>query len=393
MKKIWKLVFNDFLSSTAIQAFDIYTVWYIAHITQNQRLIAIFGSVGILNIILSPLGGILADNYPRDQIIKKISYLRTLLFIGLFIVVLVMHQVKISVLLLSGMLSILNAFYTPACETLVPDVSDNEQELFTNNTYVNLASQLSAIAGSGIGSILIMFFNPSTAYFFITVLLILSSLFVIKFFSKRNPNLNSQVCLRHIFNKEKYHQTFQNWKKIFKMPLIKVLFPYACFINLGFWVAYYLMPVYLNREFKHLTFAYSIQELTIAIAALLCGTILSKFSDFLVKNAKFYVVFLIIQSTGIVIMPILFSLLKDEISKMVILILIWSIYGVFNFLSGLIFVTKTQQLISNDTLGTAFGIIYSIFGALGPISAGLSGLIKHVTSTAIFSVGVNFDAF
>lgn len=386
LKKIWKLVLNDFLSSTAIQAFDIYTVWYIAHTTQNQHLIALFGSLGILNIIISPVGGILADNYPRNQIIKRVSYLRSLLFIGLFIIVFLVHQIELSVLIVSGVLSILSAFYTPACETLVPDVSNGEQELFKNNTYVNLASQLSSIAGAGVGSVLIMSCIPSTAYFSITVLLILSSLFVIKFLDKTNSNNTSRIVFHQVFNKDSYHQTLQNWMTILKMPFIKVIFPYACFVNLGFWMTYYLMPVYLNHVFKRFTFAYPLQELTIAISALICGTILSRFSDFFIKRAKFYVLFLIAQSSGIVLMPILFSLFQSEIIKLFILILVWSVYGVFNFLTGLIFVTKVQQLINSDTLGTTFGIIYSVFGALDPISAGLSGLIKHVNSISLLAV-------
>lgn len=386
LKKIWKLVLNDFLSSTAVQAFDIYTVWYIAHTTQNQHLIALFGSLGILNIIISPVGGILADNYPRNRIIKRVSYLRSLLFVGLFITVFLVHQIELSVLVVSGVLSILSAFYTPACETLVPTISNGEQELFKNNTYVNLASQLSSIAGAGVGSVLIMFYIPSTAYFSITVLLILSSLFVIKFLGKTNSNGTSQTVFHQIFNKESYHQTLQNWIAILKMPFIKIIFLYACFINLGFWMTYYLMPVYLNHVFKRFTFAYPLQELTIAISALICGTVLSRFSDFFIKRAKFYVLFLIAQSLGIVLMPILFSFFQSEIIKLFILILVWSVYGVFNFLTGLIFVTKVQQLINSDMLGTTFGIIYSVFGALDPISAGLSGLIKHVNSISLLAV-------
>lgn len=387
MKKIWKLVFNDFLSTTAIQAFNIYTIWYIAHITRNQHLIAIFGGVGIFNILLSPIGGLFSDNYSKEQIIKIISYLRSILFMSLFVVILISKDVNHSTIVMSGLLSILNAFYTPATESIIPELSNNEDELFTNNTYLNMAGQLAAIVGAGIGSLLIFVLTPSIVYLIITFLIIISSLFIIKFFKKDSKNHLHHLKINNFFEKEIRQQLWMNLKTIWKFPIIKIIFPYACLINLSYWLYYYLMPIYLGQEFKKIKFAYSLQELTIAIAAFICGILLSKFSNYFMKKAKFYVYYLIAQSIGIVVMPLIFIILKNEIMKLVILISAWFIYGIFNFISSLIFITKVQQLIDAATLGTTFGIIFSILGALSPIAAGISGLITHINSIIVFLIG------
>lgn len=387
MNKIWKLVFNDFLSATAIQAFDIYTVWYISHVTCDQRLIALFGGVGIFNILLSPIGGLFADNYSKEQIIKLISYFRSALFIGLFIIVIVTKNIDYNVILMSGMLSILNAFYTPATESIIPELSIGEDELFTNNTYLNLAGQLSAIAGAGIGSILILVFAPSLVYLIIAFLIILSSLFVIKFFKgevQKKPNCS---LIRNLLKKENKKKIISNLRIIWEFPVIRTLFPYACVVNLSYWMYYYLMPIYLGHEFKTIKSAYSIQELTIAIAALISGVLLSRFTDYFIKKSKFYTCYLIAQSIGIVIMPLIFILLKNEFEKLIVLITAWFIYGIFNFLSSLILITKIQQLVDKATLGTTLGIVFSAFGALGPIAAGLTGLIHHIDSITVFLIG------
>lgn len=387
LNKIWKLVLNDFLSTTAVQAFDIYTVWYIAHVTHNQHLIALFGSVGILNILLSPIGGLFSDNYSKEQIIKYVSYLKSILFIGLFLIVVFTKDVNFNVILMSGLLSILSAFYTPATESIIPELSGDENELFVNNTYLNLAGQLAAIVGAGFGSLLILIFKPSIVYLIIAFLVLLSSLFVVKFFEKKaSPKIN-HFSIGDLLKKESCQKIGSNLKSIWKFPVIKVLFPYACIINLSYWMFYYLMPIYLGQEFKKIKFAYSIQELTIAVAALICGVLLSKFSDYFTKKAKFFTVYLIAQSVGIVVMPLIFILLKNEFEKLVILISAWLIYGIFSFLSNLILITKIQQLVDRATLGMTLGIVFSAFGALNPIAAGLSGLIHHIDSVTVFVVG------
>ncbi|UQS83670.1 MFS transporter [Bombilactobacillus thymidiniphilus] len=179
MKKIWQLVFNDFLSNVAIQSFDVYTIWYIAQITKDQRLVALFGSVGIINVLLSPIGGVFADNYPRDKIIKVTSVIRSFGFLVFLIFVLVLHDIRYLVVSLSFLLSLLGAFYTPAIQAIVPNISQTDDELFSNNTYVSTANQLASITGAGVGGILIMIVRPRLVYLMITILIIMATLFII----------------------------------------------------------------------------------------------------------------------------------------------------------------------------------------------------------------------
>lgn len=387
MRKIWKLVLNDFISSSTIQAFNIYTIWYIAQITKDQKVVALFGSMGIINILLSPIGGVFADSHPKDQIIKTVSFIRSILFCLFFIIVLFLKDFRYAIILLAFMLSIISSFYTPAIESIVPNISADEKELFTNNTYINTANQLSSIIGAGIGGILVIIINPSLAYLLITVLMSISALFIMSFttyMTKGSSKTNSHIP---ILSRKSVKKIIHNTKAVCSFPIIKVLLPYACLINLSFWLYYYLMPIYLSNQFTKYKFAYSLQEFIIAFSAFICGLILSKFSDYFLKKSYLYVFYLFMQSIGIVLMPLLFMLFTNELVKLVILIIAWFLYGIFNFLSGLIFITKIQQLVDNSRLGITFGIIFSIFGALGPISAGLSGFISQITSGIVFSIG------
>lgn len=383
MRKIYKLTLNDFISTVAIQAFDVYTIWYIAQVTQDQHLIALFGSVGIFNIILSPIGGAYSDSYSKARIIQITSYLKTCLF-GLLLVYLLINNQKVnySIIVVSAILSIVNAFYTPAIESIVPEISTDENDLFKNNTFISMAGQIASLAGAGIGSLLIIIFYPTLSYLAVFGITLISSIFVIKLGATKTESHQKQtvklLAFKHIF---------KGFKVIWSIDIIKILFPYACLMNLSYWLYYYLMPIYLSKEFPTFKFAYSLQEFTIALAAFICGVYLTKFSDYIVKYSKLYVPFLLAQSIGIVLMPLLFMITNNEVVKLVILLGAWLLYGVFNFLSSLIFVTKIQQLVDGSKLGTTFGIIFSIFGALSPISAGLSGLIKEINSIAVFLVG------
>lgn len=385
MKKISKLTLNDFLSTSAIQAFDVFTIWYIAQVTKDQQLIALFGSVGIINIVLSPIGGIFSDTYSKTKIIQITSYLKSFLF-GILVVYLlfIKQDINFNIIVVSAILSILNAFYTPAIESIIPQISSTENDLFKNNTYISMAGQLASIAGAGIGSLLIMIFYPIFSYLIVLAITVISAIFVISFKPLKHDNVYSKQSLIKLFKSE---HILQNLKDVWKIDIVKILFPYACIINLSYWLYYYLMPIYLSEEFPKFKFAYSLQEFVIAFAAFACGLYLTKFSDYIVKHSKIYVFYLFAQSIGIVVMPLLFIIINNEISKLVILIVAWLLYGVFNFLSSLIFVTKIQQLVDSTKLGTTFGIIFSVFGALSPISAGLSALIKAPNSVIVFLIG------
>ncbi|WP_054690172.1 hypothetical protein [Fructilactobacillus florum] len=80
MKTIWKLAINDFVAATASMAFSVYTIWYLGAVLHDQKMVAVFGSLSIINILLTPLGGRFADQVAKITIIKYASMLRCLLF-------------------------------------------------------------------------------------------------------------------------------------------------------------------------------------------------------------------------------------------------------------------------------------------------------------------------
>lgn len=389
MKKIWKLVLNDLISSATIQSFNVYTIWYIASNIKDQRIVALFGSVQIVNILLSPLGGVIADEYRRDRIIKITSFIRSISFVIFLILILILRDFRYLIIGMSLLLSCISSFYTPAIESVVPNISLNDEELFKNNTYINMANQLSSIIGAGIGSFLIFIVKPSIVYLIITVLIIVSTSFVMHFTLTIPQEFSHRNDFKKIFSLDGIKRIVLNIKMVLNTKIIRVLFPYACLINLSFWVFYYLMPVYLNIELSKYSFAYSLQEFVIALSAFICGTFMSRYSQFFIKRSSLYSTYLFLQSFGICLMPLLFHFIKIDLIKLIVLIFAWALYGVFNFLSGLIFITKIQQEIDKDKLGVTIGIIFSVFGALGPISAALSGLITKPNSIIMLFISMS----
>lgn len=385
MKIIYKLSLNDLLNSSAIQAFTIYTLWYLSTTLSNQSTIAVFGSMSLIGIVLSPFGGILSDHGSRLRIITNTSILRFISFAIFFLSFFILKKTEALLVLICGILSAISSFYTPALESVVPEISTSDSELLKNNSYINMINQTSSIFGAAIAGVLVFWESPFISYLIILLLLFFSVLFLLKInltkdFQSSHQSMNINKLILNLP---------QQFRIAFSTKIIRVLFPYACCLNISFWLFYYYMPLYLRQIFKTIPSAFSIQEFVVSFFSVISGLLVTRYSKYILKHSNLYVPLLLLQSIGISLMPLFFLGHHSPSFKILILIIAWGMYGTFNFASSLLFITKIQQQVPTKQLGTVFGIVFAFFGAASPIAASLSGLLKiTITSLNLFLIGL-----
>ncbi|USS87332.1 MFS transporter [Fructilactobacillus hinvesii] len=375
IKPIKQVAVNDLASSVATQAFSIYTVWYIASHLHNQSLISLLGGLELLTVVLAPIGGVVADTWSRVKIMQIISVLRTGLLFAFVLLLIFTQQLNYLLLATGTGLSILAAFYSPAVEAIIPDYANSEDELVQNNTIVNVANQTATITASVVAGLFTFLPSNLIAYGLLLLLLALATISILRLqdHSHRQPMTNPWSNFR-------LTKLGSEFRAIGKIPVIKVLLPYAIILNLSFWTFWFLTPLYLTTYLHRFRIAFSLQELLIGVAAISCGIVVGKYTNLLARLIRYYPVFLLFQGSGFVIFFLVMQITTNLLVQIVSFCLAWILYGVFNFLTGLMFITAVQRKLQPNQMGKTLGTIFSIFGILAPLASLITGVIHQPTT-------------
>ncbi|USS86537.1 MFS transporter [Fructilactobacillus cliffordii] len=372
MKPIKQVALNDLASSIATQAFSIYTFWYIASHLHNQGLISLLGGLELLTVLLAPVGGVVADTWSRVKIMQIISLIRTGLLLAFVVLLLVTQQLSYLLIAAGTGLSILSAFYNPAVEAIIPDYADSDAELVQNNTIVNVANQTATIAASVVAGLFTFLPSNLMAYGLLLLLLAIATISILRLqdYSHRQPD-------DHPWDNFRSTKLVSEFKAIVKIPVIRVLLPYAIILNLSFWSFWFLTPLYLTTYLHRFRIAFSLQELLIGIAAITCGIVVGRYTGLLARLIRWYPLFLLLQGSGFVLFLLVMQITSNLLVQVVSFCLAWLMYGTFNFLTGLMFVTAVQRKLQPEQMGKTLGTIFSIFGILSPLASLITGVVHQ----------------
>ncbi|USS89536.1 MFS transporter [Fructilactobacillus cliffordii] len=375
MKPIKQVALNDLASSIVTQAFSIYTFWYIASHLYNQGLISLLGGLELLTVLLAPVGGVVADTWSRVKIMQIISLIRTILLLAFVVLLLVTQQLSYLVIATGTGLSILSAFYNPAVEAIIPDYADSDAELVQNNTIVNVANQTAIIVASVVAGLFTFLPSNLLAYGFLLLLLAIATISILRLqdYSHRQP-------ADYPWDNFRLTKLGSEFKAIVKIPVIRVLLPYAIILNLSFWSFWFLTPLYLTTYLQRFRIAFSLQELIIGIAAITCGMVVGRYTGLLARLIRWYPLFLLLQGSGFVLFLLVMQITSNLLVQVVSFCLAWLMYGTFNFLTGLMFVTAVQRKLQPEQMGKTLGTIFSIFGILSPLASLITGVVHQPTT-------------
>lgn len=167
-------------------------------------------------------------------------------------------------------------------------------------------------------------------------------------------------------------------KQVVHLEVIRVLLPYATLINVSFWLYWYLTPMYLARRLPDFKAAYSIQEMTIGITAGVSGFLFSHVVRDASRHLHGYAQWLVLQGVGIALFPLGAVFLTNQKVLLALLVVSWIVYGIANYMTGTIFVTIVQKKTADKMLGVTYGVVFSLFGAIAPLSSVFSPAFSNI---------------
>lgn len=350
---------NDLLSNVALSAFNIYTIWYLANVVHSQSAVALFGCAGFVEIVLASFGGRMSDRFPRINLIRIGSVARMVALAFLI----VMHKMSVSFTAVSVavgcVLSFVTSFYLPAIETIAPAFSEDDDELIRNNASLNMVQQLATILGSALSGVLVLLKSALVSYGIILVIMVASCVMMLR--------IPSDSVSRE--ETETDESMLDSLRQVVHLEVIRVLLPYATLINVSFWLYWYLTPMYLARRLPDFKAAYSIQEMTIGITAGVSGFLFSH----VVRDASRH-----LQGVGIALFPLDAVFLTNQKVLLALLVVSWIVYGIANYMTGTIFVTIVQKKTADKMLGVTYGVVFSLFGAIAPLSSVFSPAFSNI---------------
>lgn len=167
-------------------------------------------------------------------------------------------------------------------------------------------------------------------------------------------------------------------RQVVHLEVIRVLLPYATLINVSFWLYWYLTPMYLARRLPDFKAAYSIQEMTIGITAGVSGFLFSHVVRDASRHLHGYAQWLVLQGVGIALFPLGAVFLTNQKVLLALLVVSWIVYGIANYMTGTIFVTIVQKKTADKMLGVTYGVVFSLFGAIAPLSSVFSPAFSSI---------------
>lgn len=364
-----RIVMNDLLSNVALSAFNIYTIWYLANVVHSQSAVALFGCAGFVEIVLASFGGRMSDRFPRINLIRIGSVAR---MVALLVLIL-MQKMSVSFTAVSVavgcVLSFVTSFYLPAIETIAPAFSEDDDELIRKNASLNMVQQLATILGSALSGVLVLLKSALVSYGIIS-----SCVMMLR--------IPSDSVSRE--ETETDESMLDSLRQVVHLEVIRVLLPYATLINVSFWLYWYLTPMYLARRLPDFKAAYSIQEMTIGITAGVSGFLFSHVVRDASRHLHGYAQWLVLQGVGIALFPLGAVFLTNQKVLLALLVVSWIVYGIANYMTGTIFVTIVQKKTETKMLGVTYGVVFSLFGAIAPLSSVFSPAFSSIGSVGLF---------
>lgn len=238
-KSVLFLFSGRLLSTLGNYTFDFAIVWYILRNggTSLQSSLVLMSAL-LPQVILGPFAGVVVDRISRKKILVSMDFLRagiiTLVGCLMFFKILPFWLLCF-LLLLAGICSTL---YSPACNSLIPDIVEKE-EINKANSLDSLASNISRILGPLLGGGLYTCFGMTIIVYVDAISFLLSALFelliIVKHEEIRQAETNVSVIgdlaegFRYVKGKPGLYLLLWFYVAInfLSLPIIQIYFPYT----------------------------------------------------------------------------------------------------------------------------------------------------------------------
>jgi DHA3 family macrolide efflux protein-like MFS transporter len=320
------------------------------------------------SVVLSPLAGVFSDRWDRRHIMIASDLLRALISGGLVIAILFHSLALTFVLIILG--STVTVFFEPARFSLLPQVVKVPGDLTRANSLVEAGSQILAILGPGVATLLYFALGGSWAFALDAASFLVSALAI------RIIRFNAPV------EEESEEETASSYKQIWKDALFGLSYlcrtPAALFFlltTLGLTITattnqvglLFLITLALKRPVSDLAWVFTVS----AAAQLLTALVVTVFAKRL-KPARMLVLSMAIIACTQVGMGL---------APNTIILVFWVLLGALaNAPYSIAYDTVLQQSVEASVMGRVYGVISSL-------ESGVRMLILGAAAVTILQIG------
>ncbi|WP_203640565.1 MFS transporter [Levilactobacillus andaensis] len=381
MDKIKRVIVSDFLGTLTVSALMTYTYWHLYQQTRSQTVISILGTFSMVMLLFAFVGGYVVDRHSKIRLLRVIATIRLVMMGCGALIILVWHQgtaVLFGIVMVDALLGVV---YGPLTESVAPTLVADDSTLFTANSWVATASQISSIASSALAVLLVYMKTPALALGVAFLALVLSVTALSRIANDPAPVKRERLAIR-----ETLQDFAQGLHLVVRNPMISYMIPVALLTNFGYWSIWLLMPKFSVDIFGRYPFVYNLIDITLTVGGIAGATLFSKVHR-AGSSAKWYPVLLVGQAVMMILLGVS-GRTNPTIENVVLVGVAWLGYGFFNSISAVIYFSIVQLSADKDKIGLIIGAVLTLFSIANPIAAVASVPLTHLASLPILIIGL-----
>ncbi|MEQ6390101.1 MFS transporter [Bacillaceae bacterium S4-13-58] len=349
------------LSSFGMSVFMFSQSWYVVRVLGLEASIGlIFVASSIPRLIFMLFGGAMADRMSKTKIMWLSDFTRSLIALGIVIWLLYGTVSLWSFVLCAFIFGILDAFFYPAENALIPSIVKKEN-LTRANSIIQMTNQSSFILGPMIAGIIISWGSYPMVFSTTAFFMLISGIFILTMKIKMNqtdPSDESSNILMSIKDGMKY---------VKQSRFLSTLLVVAVFLNL-FMVGPLQMglPLFVDNVLRGSTMDYSYLEGSLAIG-MLVGSIIVGVLNVKKKRGKFMILGLGVSGMSF----LMFSMTNNLWLSLIVIILFGSTFPIIN----IPVISSIQEIVEDNMIGRVMSLVSFASMGLIPVSYVLTSLL------------------
>lgn len=386
-KNFTLLFMGNLVSEMGNVLFSFVAGLYVQDITDGSPIIfALFMALnGFVRILFSPIAGVLVDRWKKVRIIYLTDYFRGLMFIGIAVLFFsdIAVNTQIIILLIVTIVSgIINAFFTPAVASGIPEIVglDNVQAANGANSIIQ---SVTMILGVILGAVAFGLFDFNIAVLINGISFMLSGfseMFIKSEFIEDIPERPTP----HMLNDIKFG--FSYIKK--KSGLLRMM-TYSLFLNFAFSPVFavgipFLFRTELGKNEWHLAW----QNIAFGVAMMLAGIIVGSMT--IRRMTRAIRIGISVLAVSFITATMIIFLLQLEMMSYptfyVLLLIIQVILASAMIGTNVPLNTGMVKVVKPEVRGRVFSTIHALSGGLVPVSILISGVIIEITNVAFLGL-------
>lgn len=373
-EKLWNANFlllwqGQLVSGMGNIIYEVALGFWILAVTKSTALMGTLMAASALPMVLiSPFAGVVVDRADRKKVLFAADILRgiSITFVG---IAAYMDFLKIWMVFAAGIImSICGAFFGPAVNSSLPDITP-KSEIVKANSFYNMINTVSNLVGTPVGGVIFKILGAPVMFLANGISFLVSAITILFI---KIPKLDIPV--------DRKESTFfkdmkQGFSFVWRFKALRNLIFMASAMNFFASMSIMLLLPLFNMNESLGPVKYGIAMAVIS-AGMFLGTLTTSFIN--IKTDKKYLVFvsaLIISALAWIIFPLI------EIFP--IMACVMAIAGFSMPFFSILFYTTTQLTVPQESRGKVFSLIGALSGGLIPIAYAVGGIIAEFISINI----------